>query len=351
MHDGRGGLEHTNSMTVFSGSGSFSSPEGYKRWLDFIAHEFFHLYNVKTIRPIALGPFDYDRENYTKMLWFSEGVTSYYENLILNRAGIYSREEVLRELRNSIAGFENIPGKKYQSAAQASFDAWIYFLNRSENALNTTISYYDKGCAIGMLLDLAIRHETGNRKSLDDVMRSLYQVYYKGKMRGFTDEEFRETCEKTAGKALDEIFDIYVTTTGDIDYNKYLGYAGLSIDTNTVNSTGQWIGITTNENDGILAVTSVERDSPAYFAGLSARDVITEINGSKASVSLLNDVLKKAGPGDKIKITATHRNITNTMEIEPGKSPVRSFEIKPLPDPGKEQIDLLNRWLIEKKIP
>lgn len=345
MYDGRGGLEHTNSMAVFSGPGSFSSPEAYKRWLDFTAHEFFHLYNVKTIRPIALGPFDYDRENYTTMLWFSEGVTSYYENLILNRAGIYSREEVLRELSNSIAGFENIPGKKYQSAAQASFDAWIYFLSRSENTLNTTISYYDKGCAIGMLLDLAIRHETGNKKSLDDVMRSLYQVYYKGKKRGFTDEEFREVCEKTAGKELDEIFDIYINTTAEIDYNKYLGYAGLSID--TAGPTEPWLGISTNENNGILTVTSVERGSPACSAGLSARDVITEINGSKASAAMLNEVLKKAVTGDKIKITATHRNITNTMEIETGKSPVRSYEIKPVPDPDKTQIYLLNSWLNE----
>lgn len=347
MHEGRGGLEHTNSMAVFSGPGSFSTPEGYKRWLDFIAHEFFHLYNVKTIRPIALGPFDYDRENYTTMLWFSEGVTSYYENIILNRAGIYSRDEVLRELLNSIAGFENIPGRKYQSAAQSSFDTWLYFLNRTENTSNTTISYYDKGCALGMLLDLKIRHETGNRKSLDDVMRNLYQIYYKGEKRGFTDDEFRQVCEGVAGTELSEIFDVYISTSADIDYARYLGYAGLDIDANPVQKSGAWLGITTNESSGNLSVTSVERDSPAFYAGLSARDVIVDINGMGTSSAILNEILGKSKPGDRISITSTHRNITNKMEVELGKNPMRSFEIKPLANPEKAQLDLLNSWLIE----
>ncbi len=194
-------------MAVFSNRLDFESSEVSDGWLSFIAHEFFHLYNVKTIRPVALGPFDYDKENYTDMLWFSEGVTSYYENLILNRAGFFSRDDVFREMKTTISNYENIPGHLFQSAASSSFDSWMLFFNRSENASNTTISYYDKGCALGMLLDLRIRYESGNKKSLDDVMQTLYKVYYKEKKRGFTDKEFRDVCEKAAGSSLDEIFE------------------------------------------------------------------------------------------------------------------------------------------------
>ena len=145
---------------------------------------------------------------------------------------------MFRELKSSISNYENIPGHLFQSVAQSSYDTWMLFFNRSENAENTTISYYDKGCAITMLLDLKIRYESGNKKSLDDVMRTLYQVYYKEKKRGFTEKEFRDVCEKTAGTSLSEIFDVYIPTVQDIDYQKYLGYAGLGIDTNPVEMPG-----------------------------------------------------------------------------------------------------------------
>jgi predicted metalloprotease with PDZ domain len=346
MDRGMGGLEHTNSMAVFSNRMDVSSSEVSNGWLSFIAHEFFHLYNVKTIRPKALGPFDYDEENYTTMLWFSEGGTVYYENLILNRAGFYNRDDVFRELKTSISNYENIPGHRFQSAAQSSFDTWMLFFNRSENSTNTTISYYDKGCALTMLLDLAIRYESENKNSLDDVMRSLYQEYYKDKKRGFTDKEFREVCEKAAGSPLSEIFDIYIPTTVEIDYAKYLSYAGLTIDTKPAELPGCWIGASTREDGGNLVISRVEWNSPAYNAGLSAQDIIKEINGEKASADLLNRILSTGNQGDKINITITHRNITNTVEIPLGKKLVKSFEIKPLPDPSPEQVAILNNWLM-----
>jgi predicted metalloprotease with PDZ domain len=345
MNRGGGGLEHTNSMAVFASPASFNTPNGYKRWLSFVAHEFFHLYNVKTIRPVALGPFDYDKENYTDMIWFSEGVTSYYENIVLNKAGLYSRTDVLDEMKASIANYENIPGHLFQSASQSSFDAWILFFNRSENAANSTISYYDKGCALGMLLDLKIRYESRNQKSLDDVMRTLYQVYYKEKKRGFTDKEFRDVCEKTAGSSLFELFDVYIPTVQDIDYAKYLGYAGLSIDMNPVEVQSAYLGATTREDGDNLMITRVEWNSPAYKAGLSPQDIITEIDGAKATSKLLAEKLKSKKPGDKIMITETHREITNNTEIVLGKKTIRSFEIKPLPDQTPQQIALLDKWL------
>lgn len=345
MNGGMGGLEHTNSMAVFSNRMDLKSPELSDGWLSFIAHEFFHVYNVKTIRPVELGPFDYDEENYTTMLWFSEGGTVYYENIILNRAGFYSREDVYRELKASILNYESIPGNLFQSAALSSFDTWMLFFNRSENASNTTISYYDKGCGLTMLLDLAIRHESGNKKSLDDVMRTLYRVYYKDKKRGFTDKEFRDVCEKTAGSSLSEIFDIYIPTTARIDYSKYLAWAGLSIDTDSVRMPGSWIGTSTRDEGGNLVISSVEWNSPAYNAGLSPRDIIKEINGEKASAELLNNILSSGIPGDMITVTVTHRDRTNDVKVTLGKKIKRSFEIKPLSDPSPEQSAFLEKWL------
>ncbi|MHC1733608.1 MAG: M61 family metallopeptidase [Bacteroidales bacterium] len=230
MGRGMGGLEHLNSMAVFTGreSGDIhpSDPGSFRGWMEFISHEFFHLYNIKTIRPIGLGPFDYDRENYTNMLWVSEGFTVYYENIIMNRAGFMTPDEMLESLSRSISAYESIPGSRVQSATLSSFDTWINFFSRSENSQNTTISYYDKGCGLGLLLDLKIRHSTGNMKSLEDVMRTLYYEYHKKQGRGFTDEEFRSECETVAGTDLGEIFG-WASSTVRPDYDRYLDYAGL----------------------------------------------------------------------------------------------------------------------------
>ena len=345
MNRGMGGLEHLNSMAVFTNTATFGQEDGYDRWLSFVAHEFFHLYNVKRIRPIELGPFNYDRENYTTMLWLSEGFTVYYEYLVLNRADLMSRDKVLKELSSVIRSYENVPGHLFQSAAESSFDTWIQFFNRSENASNTTISYYDKGCAIGLLLDLRIRYESKNQKSLEDVMRQVYQVYYKEKKRGFTEAEFREACEKTAGVELDEIFDIYVPTVKEIDYKKYLGYAGLRIDIEPFEATGAWLGITTRMEGNNLVITRSEWSSPAYKAGLSAQDIIKDINGEKASIELLNKISESGKPGDKITMTVTHRSITNTVEIVPEKKITRTFEIRINPDITPDQKEILNKWL------
>ncbi len=230
MGQGGGGLEHTNSMAVFTGfRGADIYPaerKSFLGWMSFIAHEFYHLYNVKTIRPVALGPFDYDRENYTNMLWVSEGFTVYYEDIILNRAGFMNGDEMLESLGRSITNYESVPGSRVQPVTLSSFDTWINFFNRSANAENTTISYYDKGCGLALLLDLKIRHETDNKRSLNDVMRRLYYNYYKELGRGFTDGEFRSECESIAGCSLEEIFN-YASSTVRPDYNRYLDYAGL----------------------------------------------------------------------------------------------------------------------------
>jgi len=349
MGEGRGGLEHRNSMAVFSSGTVYNpnNPAGNKSWLSFLAHEFFHLYNIKAIRPIALGPFDYDKENYTDMLWVSEGISVYYEYMILNRAGLLTRDESLERLRKSIASYENIPGHLFQSATESSFDTWIQFFNRGDNAANTTISYYDKGCALGMLVDLKIRHETKNKRSLDDVMRTLYQKFYKEKRRGFTDKEFRDVCEKTAGCPLPEIFE-YASTVKDIDYPKYLAYAGLDIDVTPKELPGAYLGATAQERTGNLIISGVEWSSPAWRAGLSAQDAILELDSIKASSQVLAQILNSKKPGDTLRVLVSHRNLKRDVAVILGMKIERSFRIALLANPNPLQSAILKDWLKEK---
>lgn len=226
---GAGGIEHANSTTIsFNGAG-LSSPKERLRLLNFIAHEYFHHYNVKRIRPIELGPFDYDNGSRTKMLWVSEGLTVYYEYLILRRAGLSTEEDLFNNIRSNITAFETKTGKLYQSLAEASYETWRDGpFGRTADTVVKTISYYDKGPVVGMLFDFAIRHATKNQRSLDDVMRRLYREFYQQKQRGFTEQELRAVIESTAGSRLDQLFD-YIYTTKEINYQKYLAYAGLAM--------------------------------------------------------------------------------------------------------------------------
>ncbi|MGN7884815.1 M61 family metallopeptidase [Dyadobacter sp. 22481] len=229
---GQGGIEHLNSTTI-SFSGDQLNSRGWNGMLRFITHEYFHHYNVKRIRPVELGPFDYDKGSRTNMLWVSEGLTVYYEPLIMRAAGLMGEQELLDLFKKQIADVETKPGRFFQTLAQASAETWSDGpFGRTGDAVNKTISYYQKGPVVGLLFDLAIRYETKNKRSLDDVMRKLYQDFYIKKNRGFTEAELRSTIEAIAGTKLDELFS-YIYTTAEPDYKKYLGYAGLDIDVTT----------------------------------------------------------------------------------------------------------------------
>jgi predicted metalloprotease with PDZ domain len=192
--------------------------------------------------------------------------------MLLNRAGLMTRDEVLERLGSTIAGYENAPGRRHQPAALSSFDTWTGFFGRNEHAAATTISYYDIGCGLGLLLDLRIREASAGRASLDDVMRRLYRTYYKEKKRGFTGPELREVCEKAAGAPLDEIFDVYARTTRPWDYAKYLAPAGLAVDLEPRPAAEPWFGAATQDQSGNPVIATVEPDSPAALAGLCAQD-------------------------------------------------------------------------------
>lgn len=225
---GMGGIEHLNNTTISFDGNRLHSSEEIDNMLSFITHEYFHHYNVKRIRPMELGPFDYDRENRTTQLWVSEGLSVYYEYRILKLAELIDANKLLRFYSNEITASENDPGKVYQSLSESSYRTWDEGPFGVRGEKDTAITYYEKGPVVGLLLDFAIRNASNNRHSLDDVMRVLYQHYYKELGRGFTDAEVQQVCETLAGAKLDEVFE-YIYTTKPLDYKKYLGYAGLKL--------------------------------------------------------------------------------------------------------------------------
>jgi predicted metalloprotease with PDZ domain len=342
MGTGNGGIEHANSSANSFNGNSLTTTNGYLRWLSFISHEYFHNYNVKRIRPIALGPFDYDTENLTDLLWVSEGLSVYYEDLLLVRAGLLSKDDYLEKMAGAINTFENAPGHHYQSATDSSLTTWG--TSGVGNDRNTTISYYDNGAMLGALLDLKIRNDSGNRRSLDDVMRALYRKYYQEKKRGFTDDEFRQECESAAGGSLAEVLD-YASTTKDVDYAKYFAYGGLDLRVTSEDVAGAYIGLNMQTRDAKLVVSGVTPGSPAQSAGLIARDQILEVNGTAATPKALNDVLTTKKPGDNVRLKISRDNTALEVDVTLGKNVKRTFHIQPMTSTTPLQAAILKDWL------
>lgn len=338
-----GGVEHLSSTVLGSVRDRYNTPGGYQGFLVLVAHEHFHLWNVKRLRPIVLGPFDYDNENYTTDLWIAEGFTAYYEDIILRHAGIIDPESYLNVAGNDINSVENTPGRKYQSVAEASYDAWIKAYRPNENTANTTISYYSKGAVLAMLLDLEIINDSHARYSLDDAMRYMYTEYYKNKKRGYTDAEFKAGLEKFAGKSLDVFYKKYVTGLDDIEYNKYLGYAGYKITDQLAANNDPYLGVSTSGTGGKIIVTSVQRNSPAWIDGINADDQITAIDGNP--VTGMQEALNGKKVGDKITVTVLRDGISLELPVTLLRNPQVKYKVETLASPTPAQIAVRNKWL------
>jgi len=275
---GGGGLEHLNSTTLGATRNAYNTEEGYKGFLGLVAHEYHHLWNVKRLRPVALGPFDYDNENYTTNLWVAEGFTSYYENKYLHRAGFTDANEFLKDLAAGVATVLNTPGSKYQSAASSSYDAWIIGYRPNENSKNNAISYYNKGEVIGILMDLEIINATKGAKSLDDVMKAMY-LQCKTLKRGYTDAEFKAMVEKISGMSFTSFWAKYVNGVDDVEYTKYFGYAGVEVSTENATPGKPVTGATVQLSTAGLTVSSITRNSAAWLDGLNVNDEIISLDG------------------------------------------------------------------------
>jgi predicted metalloprotease with PDZ domain len=343
---GTGGLEHLFSTTLSVSRNAYSTEAGWKGFLGLVAHEYFHLWNVKRIRPVALGPFNYDQENYTHMLWVSEGGTEYFSNLIVQRAGFLTPEGYLADLSNGIGRVENTPGNKQQAASESSFDAWIKYYRPNENSANTGISYYDKGEVIGAVLDLMIINETKGQKSLDDVMRYLYDQYYKKLGRGFTDDEYQDAVAKVAGRRFDEFFRKNVYGTETLPYNTALGYAGLTL-TNTPVSTDAALGANVSTAGGKFTVTSVVRNGSAWQGGLSVSDEILAINGARLTDDP-NKLLAGVPVGTPISLIVSRDGQLKEVTLPLLAPMAQRYRIEKTPNPTAAQQVVFNKWLRTK---
>lgn len=342
---GGGGLEHLNSTALQWQKFGFKPESRYKAFLNLVAHEFFHLWNVKRIRPDALGPFDYENENYTKLLWVAEGATSYYEGVLLRRAGLITDEEFLENKASMIQQLQDRPGRFETSLEDASFDAWIKYYRQDENAINNQISYYDKGDIVNFLLDVEIRTASGGAKSLDDVMRYLYNEFAK-KGRNYAPEDYQKVSEMMAGRSLEEFFDKYVRGTEEIDYNQILRGMGLQLLTKNANAKEQpYLGANLAETDGRLTVRSLPADSPAYQWGLNTGDQIVAVDGHRANQNFIQTYINDKKPGDKVKFTIFRFDELRDMEVTLGGRAQPNYRIVAVENPSERQRQLYRSYL------
>ena len=347
LTNGSGGLEHLSSTTLQVNRWGYEQGRKYEGFLSLVAHEYFHLWNVKRIRPITLGPFDYDSENYTNLLWLCEGFTSYYDELLLKRAGYYNSEKYLHKLANTISRVENQPGNKVQPVTEASFHAWIKAYRPNENSKNTTISYYPKGALLANALDLIILENTNGEKNLDDVLRALWNEYYKKLNRGFTDNEFQDVVEQVAGKKLDDFFQNTVAGVEMIDYKTYFSYAGCELINKYEGSVNVGLGISTSLNNGRLIVSRVERGNSAYKHGINVNDEIIAIDNYRIADNDLTTIVKHHKAGDEIVITVSRDGIIMDIRVTLSKDTKVNYRIVPIKSPTEKQQLIYKKWLSE----
>ena len=351
---GGGGLEHLNSTSLTFRRFGFSTEADWRGFYTLVAHEFFHLWNVKRIRPDALGPFDYTQENYTRLLWVAEGVTSYYENLFVRRAGLMTDRQYLDAVARAFQNLQNTPGRLEQSAEESSFDAWIKQYRPDENSINSTISYYDKGAILGLLLDLEIRKRSGGARSLDDVMRSLYRDFYK-RGRNYTPEDFQRVAESAAGTGLDDFFRRYVRGREELDYNAALDVAGLRLDTAAAPDTSRTaaneplyiypLGATVAQEGERLVVRNVHAGEPAYEQGLNANDQIVAVDGYRATRDFLNSRVAEKHPGDTLTLTVFRADELRTFPVKLGAHTSAAYRIVAVAQPTEQQKRNYQAWL------
>jgi len=311
--DGQGGLEHTNSTTLSVNRWTYQGAE-YTGFLSLVAHEYFHLWNVKRIRPIELGPFDYDQENYTSLLWVMEGFTSYYEKLILRRAGFYTKDEFLNKLQGSINYVEGSVGSRVQPVAHASFDAWVKAYRPNENSGNTTMTYYSRGSVIAAVIDIMIIENSKGKQCLDHFFQHLYKKYFIELNRGFSETEFKSELEKFVGKNMDDFYKKYIYGTEILPYAEVFDKVGITVKDNT--SFKPNFGATIREEGGKVMVKNIRFGSCAEDAGISVGDEIVGCNGYRVGQSMLEGIMNGLSLGESADLLVAREEKLFSVKVK-----------------------------------
>ena len=325
VSDGYGGLEHRASTALICNrsdlpvEGRPQTTEGYRTYLGLCSHEYFHTWNVKRIKPAAFAPYDLTRENYTSLLWLFEGFTSYYDDLILVRTGLISPEEYFALLGKVVGGVMRGSGRLKQTVAESSFDAWVKYYRQDENAPNAIVSYYTKGSLVALAFDLTIRAQTNNRKSLDDVMRLLWQRFgrdfYRGKPVGVAEDEVEEIFAEATGADLGALFEQAVRSTRDLPLETLLEPFGISLAPERDKNARPTLGARVR-GGGDCTLAAVHDGSAAQKAGLSAGDVLVAIDGLRVTGANLDALLSRYLPGAKVEVHAFRRDELRTVQVK-----------------------------------
>ncbi|MEY2895244.1 MAG: hypothetical protein RIS42_963 [Bacteroidota bacterium] len=336
---GTGGLEHLFSTTCSVSRSAYETPRGYQGVLSLLAHEYFHLWNVKRIRPIALGPFDYENENYTHNLWFSEGITDYMADVITHRMGLVPTDAYVQNLGVEIASVENTPGNQIETAASTSWDAWIKYYRPNENSRNSTVSYYEKGSILGGVLNMWIVEKTNGAKSIDDVFRLLYQTYYLKQGRGFTDAELENAFTTVAGTSAAGFFKDHIYGLKTPDYAGIFGKFGYTWTDSNVGKSIPFLGFSVASN----RITSIYKAGPAYVAGLNVGDEIVQVN--QADFAGLDKLTADRKVGDVVSFRVKRDGLERTFELTIVQTPLKAFAIQSVESPTATQLALRKKWL------
>ncbi|MCA8001276.1 M61 family metallopeptidase [Burkholderia metallica] len=327
VSDGYGGLEHRASTALICNrtdlpvKGRPETTEGYRTYLGLCSHEYFHTWNVKRIKPAAFVPYDLTRENYTSLLWLFEGFTSYYDDLMLVRSGLMSQDEYFAALGRTIGGVLRGTGRLKQSVAESSFDAWIKYYRQDENATNAIVSYYTKGSLVALAFDLAIRAQTRNKKSLDDVMRLLWQRYgrdfYRGKQAGVEENAVEALIEEATGVALGRLFADAVHGKRDLPLAELLAPFGVTLAPDVATGAAAKPTIGARVRGGAdCTFAAVYEGGAAHRAGLSAGDTLIAVDGLRVTGANLDALLARYRPGDKVEVHAFRRDELRTAKLK-----------------------------------
>ncbi len=342
-----GGLEHATSAVLMTSRWATRTRKAYLGWLELASHELFHAWNGKRLRPIELGPFDYEREAYTRALWVVEGVTDYYGDVLLHRAGLSTRDEFLASLSDKIEALQATPGRRVQSLANASFDAWIKHYRQDENSPNSSMSYYVKGAVVAFLLDTRIRRVSRGERSLDDVMRAAYSRF--SGTRGYREPEFRALVEDVAGDSLDAFWSSMLDGTAELDFSEALDTLGLrfkSAQSYAGRMPGRaTLGAVTKTDSGRLIVSQVWQGTAAHEAGLNVEDEIVAIDEFRVRADQLDARMEQYLVGDRVSILVARRDRLMRLTMRLGSEPLRAWQLEVDPGASAAQRQTLDEWL------
>lgn len=343
-----GGLEHCNSTVCLCDKWGFGKPRDYEKILSLITHEFFHTWNVKRIRPAPLGPFDYFQENYTRQLWLAEGVTSYYDNLIMCRAGLITPQRYLELLAEDITSVQRTPGRHLQSLADASFDAWIRYYRPDENSPNVSISYYIKGAVVTFALDMLIRQLSHGTRSFDDVLRVLEARYPLAQPGIPEDDTMVQLIGDLVGGQHDAVarfFADYIHGTAEFDYAIPAAVVGLESHWSTGDEGAVTLGLRIKNDAGRAVVAVVTPGGPAAMAGISPFDEIIAVNGVRVDATRFKARVLECVPQQIVELAYFRRDELRVVPLAVAETPAHTLRWQLSHDATAPQQQQYAAWL------